>query len=365
VRGNDRVPLEPGDVTMAELLRGRGYRTSLVGKWGLGEAGSSGAPTRKGFDEFFGYLNQRHAHNHFPSHLWRGENKVALANVVPDEDAEGAGVASKRVQMSHDLFTDEALAFVRRNAGKPFFLYLAYTVPHANNEAKDRGMEVPELGEYATRPWPEPQKGHAAMVARLDRDVGRLAATLRELGIERDTLLLFTSDNGPHREGGFDPEAARSSGPLRGIKRDLYEGGIRVPMIARWPGHVPAGRTSDAVWWAADLLPTLAALTGAKAPAGLDGLDVSPVLLGRRADLPERPLYWEFHEKGFHQALRLGRWKAVLRAGKPLELYDLARDQSETRDVAAQQTAVVARMRDLIRKSHTASPHWKVPGIDQ
>ena len=226
IRGNGRVPLRPKDVTVAELLKTAGYTTGIIGKWGLGEAGSTGIPNKQGFDYFFGYLNQRHAHNYYPRYLWRNTEKYILKNEVRDVNPPG-GVATKRLQYSHDLFAAEALKFVEDNKDRPFFLYLAFTIPHANNEAGKKGMEVPDYGPYADEDWPEPQKGHAAMITRMDRDIGRLIARLRRLGIERDTLVLFSSDNGPHKEGGADPEFFDSAGPLRGYKRAVYEGGIR------------------------------------------------------------------------------------------------------------------------------------------
>ncbi len=234
--------LREEDLTLAEVVRGAGYATGLFGKWGLGDSPSAepGLPRRQGFDAFFGYLNQQHAHNFFPTFLWRNEARVALPNEVPAEDRTGAGVATRRVAYSADLVTDEALAWIRQQRTNRFLLVFTPTLPHANNEAGARGMEIPELGDYRDRPWPDPVKGHAAMVTRLDRDVGRLVDLLRELGLEKSTVVLFTSDNGPHREGGYQPEINDSNGPLRGIKRDLYEGGIRVPMIAWGPGRVPA-----------------------------------------------------------------------------------------------------------------------------
>jgi arylsulfatase A-like enzyme len=205
IRGNARYPLEDSDVTVAEVLKSTGYRTALIGKWGLGEQGSSGSPIRQGFDYFFGYFNQRHAHNYYPSYLWRNEEKVSLRNSVPNEDSEGSGVAAVRVDYSHDVIAEEALRFVERNKEHPFFLYLAFTTPHANNEAKDKGMEVPELGRYQDKNWPEAQKGHAAMISRMDQDVGRLMKLLKKLGIDEQTIVFFSSDNGPHQEAGNDP----------------------------------------------------------------------------------------------------------------------------------------------------------------
>ena len=361
VRGNVLVPLRPEDVTVAELLKAAGYATGIVGKWGLGEPGTTGVPNRQGFDYWFGYLNQRHAHNYWPTHLYRNEDRVPLKNVVPKEDKSGAGVASEKVEYSHDLFAREALAFVEKHRAEPFFLYLAFTIPHANNEAGREGMEVPGDEPYSDQPWPQAQKNHAAMITRLDRDIGRLMDRLKELGIDQDTLVIFTSDNGPHREGGGDPAFFNSSGPLRGIKRDLYEGGIRVPTLARWPGHVAAGTVSDHAWAFWDFLPTACDLAGVAAPKGIDGISFVPALVGKPQ--PEHEyLYWEFHEGGFTQAVRMGTWKAVRRAkgsGKT-ELYDLSTDLGEKSDVAAEHADVVARAETLFVTARTDSPHFPV-----
>ena len=359
IRGNARVPLEPGDVTVAEVLQAAGYHTSLVGKWGLGDTGTTGHPNRQGFDEFFGYTDQRHAHNYWPSFLWRNEEKVPLRNVVPNEDAVGAGVATTRLDYSHDLFMHEALEFIDRRRANPFFLYLALTIPHANNEAKAAGMEVPTDKPYHDEPWPAAQRQHAAMITRLDRDLGRLFTKLRRLGIADDTLVVFTSDNGPHREGGNNPDFNHSSGVLRGIKRDLYEGGIRVPTIAYWPQHVPAGRVSHQPWAFWDVLPTLADFAGVKAPQGLDGISVADQWLGAPM-VAHPPLYWEFHERGFSQAVREGRWKAVRAGGpsKPAELYDLIDDPQESRDLSRAEADIARGLERIMEASRTDNPHW-------
>jgi arylsulfatase A-like enzyme len=306
-----------------------------------------------------------HAHNYYPTFVLRNEQRVRLRNIVPHEGAVGQGVAVKRVEYSDDLFAQEALAFLDRNKDRPFFLYLAWTIPHANNEAGQQGMEVPDLGEYKDRDWPEPQKGHAAMISRMDADVGRLLARLEQLGLADKTVVFFSSDNGPHREGGNDPAFNRSSGPLRGIKRDLYEGGIRVPFLARWPGHIPAGTTSDFIGAFWDVLPTVAELAGVadKVPAGLDGLSFVPTLLGQPTGQKRHEyLYWAFYERGGARALRHGKWKAVEQPlHTPVQLYDLETDLGERHDLAAGHPEVVGEMRQTMISADTPSARWKFP----
>lgn len=368
--------LRDEDVTVAEVLHQAGYTTALIGKWGLGEPPTSGAPHKQGFDYFFGYTNQTHAHNHFPSFLWRQTVKISLPNdLVPVGAVEGAGYASQPKVYASDLFADEAAQFIDRHAdGAPFFLFLSAVLPHANNERRQRlgnGAEVPNLGEYADSPWSEPTKGYAAMVSRLDAHVGRVLAKLKERGLEERTIVFFASDNGPHAEDGRDQEVTRSSGPLRGRKRDLTEGGIRVPMIVRWPGRVPAGVTTDFVASFQDFLATAAELAGIDPPAGLDSISLVPVLTGREADQPAHPfLYWEFYERGFDQAVLMdGRWKAIRlspRAGQTptpersgrTQLYDLMLDPGETCDLAAEHPDRVARAEALFRREHVPNDDW-------
>jgi len=372
VRGNGRVPLRPEDVTVAELLKQAGYNTGVIGKWGLGEAGTTGIPNRQGFDYWFGYLNQRHAHNYWPEFLWRNKQKVELANevnhIIGGSDRSPGGVATNRVEYSHDLFTEEALAFVERNKSGPFFLYLAYTIPHANNEAGNKGMEVPSFGQYSDKDWPEPQKGHAAMITRMDRDISRLFMKLKALGIDENTLVVFSSDNGPHREGGNDPDFNDSNGPLRGIKRDLYEGGIRVPMIARWPGKIKAGSLSRHVSAFWDFLPTCCELAGVAIPRGLDGISIVSTLFGRDQKQKKHEfLYWEFHEQGKKQAVRMSNWKGVrLNVTKnpdgPIELYNLKEDIEEMHNVADQHPEIVAKIANYMKTARTPSEYWPLPG---
>ena len=364
--------LRPEDVTVAEVLKQAGYATALCGKWGLGDdvPGNTGLPNDQGFDFFYGYLNQVHAHNYYPEFLWKNKEKVRLRNrVVRSPRAYGAfrgGHAVERVDYSHDLIMEQALAFVRAHAKQPFFLYLALTIPHANNEgtrATGNGQEVPDYGPYADRPWKDPDKGYAAMVTRMDADVGRLLDELKKLGIAERTLVIFSSDNGPHREGGQNPELFDSNGPLRGMKRALYEGGIRVPTIAWWPGTVPAGSVSDHVAYFGDFMATAAELSGVPVPNPNDSISFVPTLIGKPDHQQKHAyLYWEFYEQGSKQAVRAGKWKAIR---KPMfdgqtELYDLESDLGETRDLASQHPDVVRRLEKLMDEAHTDNPNWKV-----
>jgi len=369
VRGNREIqpmgqlPLRPDTTTVPRLLKKAGYTTALCGKWGLGGPGSTGIPNKQGFDFFFGYLCQRHAHNYYPEFLFRNEERVPLVgNKVAEPRPDGAGVAVERAQYSHDLIAAEALQFIRKNKDKPFFLYLAVTLPHANNEAGTNGMEVPDYGIYRNRSWPDPQKGHAAMISRLDRDLGRVVETLKKLAIEDNTLIIFTSDNGPHREGGADPEFFDSNGPLRGYKRDLYEGGIRVPMIACWPDKIKAGTVSHHVCAFWDFMPTFAELAGIDQPPSIDGISILPALLGRAGKQKQHEfLYWEFHEQGSKQAVRMGDWKAV-RFGPEgkLELYNLKDDIGEKRNVATRNPEIVAKIEDYLKTARTKSQFWDI-----
>ena len=363
--------LRADEVTVARVLRDAGYATGLVGKWGLGEADTVGAPWKQGFDTFFGFINQTHAHNHYPDFLWRNAEIVKLPNVVtPIGDVPGAGYATKRVAYASDLFFAEARAFVKQNRGRPFFLFLALTTPHANNERSrvlGEGNEVPDHTVYADRAWNESQKNHAAMITRMDDGVGDVMKFLREQQLDESTLVMFSSDNGPHREGGpnYDPVFFTSAGPHRGIKRDLTDGGIRVPFIARWPGQIAAGAVSGHVGYFGDLMATWAELAGAKVPARLDSLSAVPTLLGR-GDQPKHDyLYWEFYEGGVSQAVLLeGRWKGLrLKSpAAPVALYDVAADPGERDNVAAKFPERVARIAEIMRTAHVDNEHWKLPG---
>jgi len=366
VRGNlPGMSLRADDRTIAMLLKEAGYRTALIGKWGLGESDSPGRPDRKGFDYSFGYLSQTHAHRQFTDHLYRNGERV---EVSPND-------------YSNDLFTKETMSFIERNDNRPFFIYLNYTVPHAElrvpddsmasftgrfpekpfvNAAADAKLTGPDEPTLGYRSQPAPHAAFAAMVTRMDRDVGRIVDLLRSRGVDQKTLVIFTSDNGPHQEGGADPEFFKSSGGLRGIKRDLYEGGIRVPMVASWPGTIAPGTSTTyaAAHW--DLFPTFAELASARIPAGLDGKSIVPLLKGKPLT-PHDFLYWEFHERGFQQAVRMGNWKAVrLAKDKPLELYNLADDPTEYTDVAAKQPEIVAQIEKYLKTARTESPNFPI-----
>jgi arylsulfatase A-like enzyme len=365
IRGNRRISLRPDDLTVAEVLKRTGYATALVGKWGLGQEGSDGVPNRQGFDQFFGYLDQVHAHNYYPTFLMRNEQRFPLRNIVPEEGEYGQGRATKRMQYSHDLFADEALSFIDANKERPFFLYFAATIPHANNEAGDKGMEIPDYGIYSKMDWPDAQKGLAAMISRLDRDVGRILRRLEQHGIERETIVFFSSDNGPHSEGGNDATFFDSNGPLRGMKRDLYEGGIRVPLVVRWPGHVPGGTVSPHVAYFGDFLATAAELAGVDLAAPTDGISFLPELLGEADRQPKHDyLYWEFYERGSTQAVRLGVWKGVVSPlrGEEIELYHLPSDPAEAHDIAAAHPDLLARIREAFSQAHIPSDLWKPRG---
>lgn len=366
--------LREGDTTVADALKNTGYHTSLIGKWGLGDVGEaeSGLPRKHGFDEFFGYLSQHLAHNHFPEFLWRNEEKIPLRNKVIHVGDAGGGYAMEAVQFADDLFADAALTFVKENKAGPLFLYWSMVVPHANNEraqALKNGAHVPDFGPYAEKNWPDPDKGHAAMITRLDGYVGRMLDTLRELGVAQNTLVIFTSDNGPHNESRHTLSRFAPSGPLSGIKRSLTDGGIRVPMIAWWPGRIAPGGVSDHVGYFGDWMATAAELAGTTTPADSDSISFVPTLLGKPDEQKEHEfLYWEFHEGGFKQAaLYKGRWKGI-RSGRPdapVVVYDQRSDITETTDVAASHPEIADRIGRYLSTARTPSsdwePHWSVP----
>jgi arylsulfatase A-like enzyme len=357
--------LRDSDVTVAEVLKKAGYSTALCGKWGLGDEGTIGTPNKQGFDYFFGYFNQFHAHNYYPGYLFKNEDRYPLKNVVPGDGPFGVGVATKQVEYSADLITAEALKWVEEHHRQPFFLYYSPTLPHANNEGGQKGMEVPDLGAYANTDWPPQQKAHAAMITRMDADVGRLLDLLKKLGVDQNTIIFFSSDNGPHREGGNNPDFNDSNGPLTGIKRDLTEGGIRVPFIARWPGHVSPG-VSSFVGGFQDLMPTLAQLTGSldAVPKNIDGLSIVPTLLGQPAIQKQHDyLYWTFYERGGGQATRVGNWKVIQQPmDSAVRLYDLSKDLGEDRDLAAQHRDIVTKLKATMKSAYSPHENWKMPG---
>jgi len=349
ISSNASYHFKPEDVTVAELLKGAGYRTGGVGKWAMGGVETSGFPLKNGFDFWMGYLDQGQAHNYYPTHLWRNGQKYPLpGNVLSDHPRARGRVASRKVTWSHPVMTEEAFAFIRESGDQPFLLHVHWTIPHANNEGgrvHGDGMEVPDYGVYKEQDWVNTSKGQAAMVSWMDRDVGRLVDLLRELKLDRRTLVVFTSDNGPHSEGGHRHEVFDANGPLRGFKRDLYEGGIRVPTIAWWPGVVEAGTTcSEALaFW--DFLPTACELAGTKAPPGLDGISFVNALRGMKQRSHDY-LYWKYGRK---EAVRAGNWKLVRTdAAKPAELYDLKGDPGEKSNVAGEHKAVVQTLQDYL-----------------
>lgn len=350
IRGNTSTPpegqrpLPEGTETLGSIMKRAGYATGAFGKWALGGPDSSGEPARQGFDHFFGYLCQNQAHDYYPPYLRRQSEKVPLDGKT----------------YSHTLIFNAALDFVRTNQARPFFLYLPVTLPHGK-------LEGPDDAPYTDRPWAKPLKQFAAMVTRLDHDVGRLMSLLQELGLDERTLVFFASDNGPEvayfkpRQAGRDLVADyiatfHSAGPLRGFKRDLYEGGIRVPVTARWPGHIQPG-VSEVPWAFWDVLPTLCDLTGQKAPPAIDGISVLPLLLGTPQQMkPHKYFYWEFHEGGFSQAVRFGDWKAVrLGTRQAVQLYNLKNDLNEQHDVAAEHPEIVRQSEQILRTAHTDS----------
>lgn len=351
IRGNAHPApgLDKDELSVAEVLKRAGYRTALFGKWGLGGFDANSHPNDRGFDEFFGYLDQRHAHNSFPGHLWNNKEELILTE----------NWFNQRKLFSNSLFSEKAIEFAgKQTPSQPFFLYLAYTTPHANNERGQidkNGIDSPDFGEYADENWPDAEKAFAAITTRMDSDIGRLLAVLKQRGLDENTLVIFTSDNGPHREGHHDPDFFDDNGPLRGIKRDLYDGGIRVPAVARWPGTIQPGTVSDYPWAFWDFLPTAAALSNAPAPKGLDGISIVPALTG--AGRPARShLYWEFHERGFHQAVRQGDWKLVKQGPAfKTELFNLKDDLGETTDVSTAHPDVTARLSRLLSTSRTES----------
>lgn len=374
VRGN-----QPGqllideEITIAEKLKEAGYVTMGIGKWGVGHPPPANDPERNGFDHFYGYINMWHAHNFYPEFLYRDGEKEYLNNKLMEVDGknpwadspEGTGVAEIRNDYVHHIFDKEGLKFIEDHKDTTFFLYMAYNVPHANNEAgklRNDGMEVPDYGEFADTDWPNPEKGFAMMMKNLDHSVGLFNAKIKELGLAENTLVIFVSDNGPHEEGNHSAEFFDSNGILRGTKRDLYEGGIKTPFIAKWDGTIKPGSTSEHISAFWDILPTFCELAGVESPAESDGISIVPTLLGHEENQETHPyMYFEFYEMGGRQAVRWGNWKAVklnVRTGNPtpIELYDLSTDPSETTNVAADHPEIVEAMEQRMKESHVELP---------
>jgi uncharacterized sulfatase len=362
------IPLRDEDVTIAEVLRAAGYTCGGFGKWGLGDAGTPGVPTRQGFAEFFGYLHQVHAHSYYPPYLWHNDRKHPL----PGNSGNDRGLTGeRRGQYSHDEIAAKALDFIKRHKDRPFFCYVPFTIPHVEILAPESAVK-PYRGKFMETPFVDPRKHYAdqptpravfaGMISHLDHSVGRIGDLVKELGLDRRTVIIFTSDNGAQGGAGTDPQFFNATGPLRGFKGSLYEGGIRVPFIVRWPGAVKPGAVSEHVCSFADVLPTLAELAGAEPPKGIDGVSFVPVLRGAKQK-PHAYLYWELQQfnakMGFipntlTQAVRVGDWKAVRpQGGGPLELYDLSRDIGESKNVAAEHPDVVAKIEAILKTCRT------------
>jgi len=374
IRGNKEYypegqhPLPAEAVTVAEILKRAGYATGAFGKWGLGYPGSEGDPIKQGFDEFYGYNCQRFAHNYYPRFLWHNDKKLTLAG------NEG----KKTEQYAPDIIQQQTLKFIDANKDRPFFLYVPHIIPHAELLVPDDDIVRSYRGKFPEKPYegiddgPDYKAGgygsaktpcanFAAMITRLDKHVGEILDKLRETGLDKKTLVIFSSDNGPHAEGGANPAYFNSSGGLRGQKRDLYEGGIRVPMLAWWPGKVAAGAKTDYISAFWDVMPTFAELAGADAPEDIDGISFLPTLLGKTHKQKEHDyLYWEFHEYGGKQAVRKGKWKAIRLEVRndpngPLELYDLQADPQEKKNIASQHPDIVRQMEQIMRQARTES----------
>jgi len=345
------IAINDEDITVAEILKLAGYSTGVAGKWGLGDSSTAGIPTRQGFDQWLGFLNQRHAHGYFPEFLWENDRMVQLKG----------NLGGNQNDWVHDRLTNFSLDFIREHSKNPFFLYLAYTIPHGR-------YEVPSDAPYSNKPWHQDIKNYAAMVTLMDRDLGKIIELLKELGIDDNTIVFFASDNGAEiyyfqkTQIVSEYEATlQSPGPLRGWKRDLTEGGIRIPMIVRWPGKIAAGKVSDFPWAFWDFLPTAADLSGADIPPQLaiDGFSVLPTLLGEKKQEPHEFFYWEFHERGFQQAVRHGDFKAIrFKQGEPLALYDITKDVKELNNIAGQHPNVIERIETYLETARTSTPYF-------
>ena len=375
VRGNGPAKLTARDVCFPELLQKAGYRTGAFGKWGVGNPPPLDDPQRHGFDEFYGYVNMFHAHNYFPEFLIRNGKKERLKNKLferwrgnVDPARDGMGVAEKAVDYAPAMIVKEALNFIRDSRANPFFVYLALNIPHANNEGgraveiEKNGMRVPDVGPFGAKDWPRQEQGFARMMQQIDDDMGRLFRLLKELDLDDKTIVFFSSDNGPHQEGGHLVDFFDSNGSLRGKKRDLYDGGVRVPFLARWLGHIAPGSDCRLLCGFQDVFPTMLDLAGINQGRShglrkLDGHSLLPTLRGKNRSPLHDYLYWEFQEQGGKQAVFDGRWKAVrLQTNAPaksrVELYDLETDPAEERNVAERFPARVKKMAQWMAQEH-------------
>jgi arylsulfatase len=367
VQWSGQIPLPADTVTLPKLFKAAGYATGAMGKWGLGSPENGGDPAKQGIDYFFGYYCQAHAHNHYPQYVWRNGEKVML---------EGNDGTATGKQYTQDLFETEALKFVREHKDKPFFLYLPFTVPHlalqvpadSLAEYTDKFPETPYRGKQY-QPHDTPRAAYAAMITRMDRSIGRVMNLLKELKLDDNTLVLFSSDNGAiDAYAGTDAKFFGSLDHFRGMKGDLYDGGIRIPLIFRWPGHIKAGTSTDlpVAFW--DLMPTLCDAVGLEAPVGIDGISFASILFGRGEQKRHEFFYWEFPSYGGQQAVRAGKWKGVRRnlnkGPSTIELYDLEADPSEKSNLAAEHADEVARLKKIMKEQHTPSELFPLPSVD-
>jgi arylsulfatase A len=373
VKGGDgfwgQMPLADSLITIAEILHERGYTTGAIGKWGLGKVGSAGDPNNQGFDLFFGYNCQRHAHNHYPRYLIRNQDTVWL---------EGNARELYGEQYSQDLFIEEAKRFISENSEKPFFLYLPFIIPHLSIQVPKKSLDeykgkIPEE-EYVHRGYlqhPFPRAGYAAMITHMDRGIGEIMYLLEELGIEENTLAIFTSDNGPayDRLGGSDSEFFHSAEPFRGLKGSVYEGGISVPLVACWPGKIQPGSITDHIGAFQDLLPTLAEIAGADLPANIDGIPFTPTLSGKEDQKKHEYLYMEFPSYGGQQMVRMENWKGVRQNifsdSLHIELYNLSEDIGEVRDISGDNPDIVKRMEEIMKKARFPSDEFPLGILDE
>ena len=370
IRGNGQnTTLLADETSVAKLLKAGGYRTCLLGKWGLvNNENQPGVPQKQGFDEFLGYLNNTEAHDYYAAQLWRYDPPGPGKSGFEGRSTIHGNVSGAKGTYLPDHFSGAALRYINmakpesHTGYKPFFLFLSFPTPHANNEEGRRtgnGMQVPSDAPYSSSPWSQIEKNKAAMIARMDADIGKLIKVLKDFKQDDNTIIFFSSDNGPHAEGGVDPKFHKSSGPFRGQKRDLTEGGIRVPFIVRWPDRIKPGQVSDlpcAMW---DFLPTAAEIARVEPPKDIDGISLFPLLTGGTQTNKHDCLYWEFHERGFQQAVRAGDWKAIRpQASEKLELYNLKSDPGEKENLADKNPEVVAEMEKLLKQERAESERW-------